>query len=306
MDCSVVKTRHEGLFLVSTTDFFYPLVADPYVQGRIACCNVLSDMYAMGVVDVDTMLMILGVSTDMTPEQRDVSTTLVIEGFNDCAREAGTSVTGGQTVMNPWPISGGVAKGLVREAEMIRPIHAQPGDVLVLTKPLGTQVAVNLMEWLESEPSWWDKVKGVISAEDARESYKTASESMARLNLEGARLMHTFGARAATDVTGFGIKGHAVNMAASQEAKVDILIDTLPCLKGTLAVDAAVGHMFKLKEGLSAETSGGLMVCVPAENGQKFVDAISTPAWVVGKVTEGTGTARIVDKPTLIEVGCHF
>lgn len=302
MDCSVVQTRHEGLYLVSTTDFFYPLVEDPYVQGRIACCNVLSDIYAMGVVDVDTMLMILGVSTDMTPNERDVSTTLVIQGFNDCAREANTNVTGGQTVLNPWPISGGVAKALVREDEMIRPIHALPGHKVVLTKPLGTQVAVNLMQWLKSEPAAWDRVKHVITAEQVRESYSTATESMARLNLEGAKLMHAHGARAGTDVTGFGIKGHAENLASSQTAKVDLVIDTLPLIRGTGEVDAALGNMFKLMAGLSAETSGGLMVCVPAENAQAFVDASSTPAWIIGEVVEGTGTARIADTPAIIHV----
>jgi len=302
MDCSVVKTRHEGLYLVSTTDFFYPLVEDPYVQGRIACCNVLSDMYAMGVPEVDTMLMILGVSTDMTSHERDVTTTLVIQGFNDCAREAGTNVTGGQTVLNPWPISGGVAKALVREDEMIRPIHAVPGDLLVLTKPLGTQVAVNLLQWINSDPKMWERVKDVISEKQVRQSYRTASESMARLNLEGARLMHKYGAHAGTDVTGFGILGHVDNLAASQTAKVDIIVDTLPCIKSTVAVDTALSDMFKLVAGTSAETSGGLMVCIPAANAQAFIDDISTPAWIIGKVVEGTGVGRIADSPTIIEV----
>lgn len=78
-------------------------------QGKIACANVLSDVYAMGVTDVDTMLMILGVCREMSDKERDVVTTQMIRGFNDLARLAQTNVTGGQTVMNPWPIVGGVA-----------------------------------------------------------------------------------------------------------------------------------------------------------------------------------------------------
>lgn len=110
MDSSVVKISHgQDLYLVSTTDFFFPSVEDPYVQGKIACANVLSDVYAMGVTEVDTMLMILGVCRDMSEKQRDVVTTQMIRGFNDLARRAQTNVTGGQTVMNPWPIVGGVA-----------------------------------------------------------------------------------------------------------------------------------------------------------------------------------------------------
>jgi len=83
------------LYLLSTTDFFYPLVDDPYVQGRIACANVLSDLYAMGCSNVATVLMILGVAIPMSGTERDVVTSLLIKGFSDAAEDAGTSVTGG-------------------------------------------------------------------------------------------------------------------------------------------------------------------------------------------------------------------
>lgn len=119
LDSCVLPTRHKGLSLVQTTDFFYPLVEDPYMQGKIACANVLSDLYAMGVSDCDNMLMLLGVSTDMTAKEREVVTTLMIKGFNDLAKEAGTSVNGGQSVLNPWFIIGGVATSVVSSSEFI-------------------------------------------------------------------------------------------------------------------------------------------------------------------------------------------
>lgn len=119
LDSCVLPTRHKGLSLVQTTDFFFPLVEDPYMQGKIACANVLSDLYAMGVSDCDNMLMLLGVSTDMTAKERDVVTKLIIKGFNDLAKEAGTSVNGGQTVLNPWYITGGVATSVVSSSEFI-------------------------------------------------------------------------------------------------------------------------------------------------------------------------------------------
>ena len=119
LDSCVLPTRHPGISLVQTTDFFYPLVEDPYMQGKIACANVLSDLYAMGVTECDNMLMLLGVSNQMTLHERQVVTPLVIEGFNDLAREAGTSVNGGQTVLNPWFIVGGVASGVVTQDEFI-------------------------------------------------------------------------------------------------------------------------------------------------------------------------------------------
>jgi selenide,water dikinase len=131
MDSSVVKIAHgKDLYLVSTTDFFFPSVEDPYVQGKIACANVLSDAYAMGVTEVDTMLMILGVCRDMSEKERDVVTTQMIRGFNDLAHQAQTNVTGGQTVMNPWPIVGGVAMS-VRSGELF-PLSDSPRGFVIL------------------------------------------------------------------------------------------------------------------------------------------------------------------------------
>lgn len=92
---------------------------DPYLQGKIACANVLSDLYAMGVTDCDNMLMLLGVSIDMTSKEREVVTSLIINGFNDLAKEAGTTVNGGQSVLNPWYIIGGVASSVVSSSEFI-------------------------------------------------------------------------------------------------------------------------------------------------------------------------------------------
>lgn len=130
--------------LISTTDFFYPLVEDSYMQGRISCCNVLSDIYAMGIHRVDHMLMILGISLEMQEKDREVVTREMMRGFNDCAIEANTKITGGQSIMNPWPMIGGVANVMCHQSEFTRPNHGEPGDKLVLTKPLGTQPAVNL------------------------------------------------------------------------------------------------------------------------------------------------------------------
>jgi len=108
------------------------------MQGRIACCNVLSDLYAMGVDRVDHILMILGVSLMMNEDQREIVTREMIRGFNDCATEAETKITGGQSIMNPWPMIGGVANVMVLKDEYVRPNFGQPGDVIILTKPLGT------------------------------------------------------------------------------------------------------------------------------------------------------------------------
>lgn len=302
MDSCVLTTRHQGIFLVQTTDFFYPLIDDPYIQGKIACANVLSDLYAMGVADCDNVLMLLALSLEMTPHQRSVVAPLLIQGFNDQCAAAGTCVTGGQTVYNPWTIIGGVATSIVSSSDFIMPENASVGDVLVLTKPLGTQVSVNAHQWIGREK--FDRIASVVSVDDVRNAYKMSMYSMSKLNRNGARLMHTYEAKGATDVTGFGLLGHARNLAANQKQEVSFVIHTLPVIKHMTAVNAIVN--FKLLEGKSAETSGGLLIVLPAALAQSFIDEISAadnmPAWIVGRVEPGNRTAVIAPDVHVMEV----
>jgi len=308
MDASVTPIPGKtDTLLAQTTDFFYPLVDDPYMQGRIACANVLSDLYAMGVVDCHNMLMLLGVSKEMTVAERDVVIPLMMQGFQDTAQEAGCLVTGGQTVVNPWVTIGGVASSVCGRSDIIMPESAKPGDVLLLTKPLGTQVAVNAHQWMEEEGEKWQKIlsKG-SSAEEVKGAFRAATLSMARLNRTGAQLMQKHKAGAATDVTGFGILGHAANLASNQKEAVDMVLHTLPIIKGMTGIAKTMGNMFQLLQGYSAETSGGLLMSISAEGAKAFAEEIlaieGQPAWVIGTVEAGSGKARIVDDPTIIEV----
>lgn len=305
LDCSVIPLRHGGLCLVQTTDFFYPIVDDPYMMGKIACANVLSDLYAMGVTDCDNMLMLLAVSTKMTEKERDVVIPLIMRGFKDSALEAGTTVTGGQSVVNPWCTIGGVASTICQPNEYIVPDNAVVGDVLVMTKPLGTQVAVNAHQWLD-QPERWNRIKLVVSEEDVRKAYHRAMNSMARLNRTAARLMHKYNAHGATDITGFGLLGHAQTLASHQKKDVSFVIHNLPVISKMAAVAKACGNMFQLLQGHSAETSGGLLICLPREQAAAYCKDIEKQegyqAWIIGIVEKGNKTARIIDKPRVIEV----
>lgn len=306
MDCSIEQHKvYPEFFTLSTTDFFFPLIDDPYLQGKVACANVLSDMYSLGIDRCDSMLMLLGGSLQMTPDERHVIMKQMIRGFSDLAVEAGTKVSGGQTVLNEWPLIGGVAMTMAKEQEFIRPENIVPGDVFVLTKPLGTQVSVNLREWTE-EPERWKKVEDVITVEEVRRAYFISIESMSRLNRNGARLMQKYHAHGSTDITGFGILGHASNLAKNQKADIDIILHTLPIIRSMVAVDKKV-NIFRLLQGFSAETSGGLFVGLPSmEAAQQFVEEISRldgqPAWIVGVATAGSGVAKIAEDVQIIEV----
>lgn len=183
LDCSVRHTR-QGHVCISTTDFFFPLVDSPYLQGRIGAANVLSDLYAEGVGECDFVLMLLAACRDMSEDERTICTKEMVKGFNDACLEAGTSVTGGQTVLNPWPVIGGVATTICSEGEYVKSDGAQVGDVVVLTKPLGTQVAVNVHEWrVRQTPKWQELSKrNIISLEQAEDMMHAAVCSMSRLN----------------------------------------------------------------------------------------------------------------------------
>ena len=202
MDCSIMplnSKRVKDHFLISTIDFFYPLVENPYTQGRIGCANVLSDMYSMGIDEVDNMLMVLGASKDMEENDRFISTQQMLKGFNDLANEGGTEVTGGQSVINPWPMIGGVAMSVVHVDDFIAPDGLQPNNILVLTKPLGTQVSVNLRQAYvtkDSEagcgPKFYQKLKDSITEADVDTAFNVSSHSMEHLNRVGMCSMWIF------------------------------------------------------------------------------------------------------------------
>lgn len=304
-DVSMIACRHNpDLTLVSSTDFFTPVSQNPYNQGRIAIANVLSDLYAVGVVDIDSVLMILTLSTTMPRESRDIVTREMIRGFIEGCELAGTRCTGGQTVHNPWTLIGGTASSIVPTAKLVRPDNLQPGDILILTKPLGTQICGNLALWMLDDTRWSTKVSHLIDEATAVRAVAVGEESMMRLNLTAARVMLEIGAHGATDVTGFGILGHAKNLAQVQKNDVDIVITALPVIRGLLALESSVTVDYGLSKGTSAETSGGLLIAIPealeTEFRTRMINAGEPDVWRVGHVEHGGKTARILPKEELL------
>ncbi|OMH85573.1 Selenide, water dikinase [Zancudomyces culisetae] len=176
---------------------------------------------------------------------------------------------------------------------MCRPVSAVPGDVLVLTKPLGTRVAVNAHVMLYNK----EKEKKLLenfSKEEIISLYNSSIDSMVRLNRKAAQLMHKYKAHAATDVTGFGILGHANQLASNQKACVKFEIHTLPCFANALRVNDVFDY--GLKTGYSAETSGGLLISISRENAPMLIKELHElegwPAFVVGEVFERVGDSE--------------
>jgi len=188
--------------------------------------------------------MILGVSNQMTQDEQNVSTKMMIKGFNDTVREAGSMVVGGQTVINKWPMIGGTAIGFQDEklGGFYSPVNAKPGNKLVMTKPVGNQMIVNFNQWYKLNNERWQKLleTGKINGDLVEEMYEQGLIYMSRLNRNGAILMLKYGATSSTDVTGFGLIGHATNLAEVQKEKVDYVFDTIPCYKGIKDLDKVV------------------------------------------------------------------
>jgi selenide,water dikinase len=132
--------------------------------------------------------------------------------------------------MNQWPIIGGVANVMCHESEYTLPNFGKEGDVIVLTKPLGTQVAVNLHEWMIEDNEKWKRSNELVTVEEAKNSYYLSMESMSHLNKNTAKLMKKYNCHGATDITGFGLLGHAQNLANVQREELDIVIHSLPII----------------------------------------------------------------------------
>jgi len=257
------------------------------------------------------MLMLLSASTEMDPELRLRVSKDIIKGFNDTAKEAGTEVTGGQSVMNPWPIIGGVASAVCTPDEFIMPENAEVGDVLVLTKPLGIQIAVNAHQWYHRKDKNFQTIENIVSPEKVAETYQTASKSMSRLNINAARLMHKYHSHGATDVTGFGLLGHSNNLARNQKRKVHFKIHTLPLIKTTKLIDESMNFRFNLLKGTAAETSGGILVAMKRNDAEGFMKELEeidkAPCWIVGDVIQSPDESQpnqsiILPDATIVEV----
>jgi selenide,water dikinase len=254
--------RHRAL--VQTVDFFTPIVDDPFSYGQIAAANSLSDIFAMGGRPL-TALNIVGFPADLVPP-RVVSA--ILRGGLAKAAEVGCVIIGGHSIRNPEPIYGLAVTGLVDVRRVTTNANACPGDLLVLTKPLGTGIATTAIK------------RGIAS----RTLRRNVVALMSKVNTVGAELAELRLVRAATDITGYGLIGHLVSLCRASRVSADINPAAVPmisdeiadlieqgCIPGgsrenlvdtTVAVDWASTEETRRILLTDAQTSGGLLLCV--------------------------------------------
>src|SRR2546426_96673 len=196
--------------LVQTVDFFTPIVDDPLVYGQIAAANALSDVYAMGGRPL-TAMNLMGIPTDVVPRK---VINAILRGGAAKIKEAKCALVGGHTIRNPEPIYGLSVTGLVNPRRMMTNAAARPGDLLVLTKPLGTGIVTT----------------GIKRALARRATIQKAVASMCALNVAGAKLAELRLVRGATDVTGFGLLGHLGSMCRASGVSAEIDPSRVPVL----------------------------------------------------------------------------
>jgi selenide,water dikinase len=284
------------LALVQTCDFFPPIVDDPFTYGQIAATNALSDVYAMGARP-KTALNIVG----FPDKELDLAIlTEILRGGADRVRAAGAVIVGGHSVRDTEIKYGLAVTGIVDPARMLTNAGARAGDALVLTKGLGTGLIATANRAERCPP----------------QTLAAACASMIALNDAAARAALDLGASAATDVTGFGLAGHALEMAEASGVTLEFELARLPVLPGALNLATPENHSAATKTnrahaadrielpradaGARAEllfdpqTSGGLLIAMAPDRAGELVARIGPPAAVVGRVTARAGRPLVV------------
>jgi selenide,water dikinase len=271
-DAGVFRLR-EDLAIVNTVDFFTPVVDDPYTYGQISATNSLSDVYAMGGEPKTAMNIVCFPQSDLDKE----ILAEILRGGMDKATEAGVVIVGGHSVADDEIKYGMAVTGVIDPRRVIRNVGAQVGDVVVLTKPLGTGILTTALK----------------RAHLHEEEYAAAVTSMATLNDKAARAMLRHTVHACTDITGFSLMGHACEMAMGSGVTLHLHASALPLLPGALRL-ALEGYITggckrnrdyladKVRAASSVpqdfndvafdpQTSGGLLIVVPEQESQALV-----------------------------------
>ena len=302
-DDAAVYRLNDAQALVATTDFFMPIVDDPFDFGRIAATNALSDVYAMGGRPI-LALAVLGMPLGrIAPE----SVKAILAGGATVCAEAGIPLAGGHSIDSPEPIYGLVALGLVRPDRVLRNAGARDGDALILTKGLGVGVISAALK------------QATLSPARLQALYRTLVESTTRLNAVGAELPEIEGVHAVTDVTGFGLLGHALEMCRGSGLGAALRFGDVPVLEGVEEVACAgfrtgaavrnwasygaevgLGHATDWQRDLlcDPQTSGGLLIAAAPPAAAAVLERVRqagfAQASVIGRMRTGAATLDVL------------
>lgn len=289
-DAGIYRLSDE-IAIITTADFITPPVNDPYLYGQIGAANAISDVYAMGGRPLTCLNLVSFPSKKLAPEVLHE----IVAGALSKITEAGAVLAGGHSIEDDEPKFGLAVTGVVHPQKYWTNSGAQPGDVLILTKPIGSGVIfnANLKKWVSA--SAMDECLATITA----------------LNKTAAEIMQGFKVHAATDITGFGLAGHAFAMAAGSDVRLEISMDDIPIMREALEMykkgmntgmntsnRRLVAKNMRFEKDLPSwhqeivydpQTSGGLLVSAPASGGEIMLEAL---------INAGVDQARIIGHVT--------
>lgn len=297
-DDAAIWQLNDHRALVVTVDFFTPVVDDPYDFGAIAAANSLSDIYAMG----GTPFLALNITA--LPQDLPIEiSSAIIRGAAEKSKEAGVVIAGGHTIKDEEPKFGLAVVGMVKPGTFLTMRNLHAGDQLFLSKPLGLGIACTAHKL------------GLLSQEE----YEEVTTWMKQLNRQVAELAGKFELKGATDITGFGLLGHASEMTAASHCGITLSWQAIPFIKSARKFshyvpfskgalynqhyfmnNVSIDPLINEDEGMllyDPQTSGGLLLAVPSEKSLRFIQfakAYSIPIWRIGEVNNSQGIKVIV------------
>lgn len=298
-DAAILPVPHTDLVLIKNLDILTPIVDEPETMGEIAACNVTNDIFALNVPEISGMLVFLAIK----PNMPNYVTEGILKGIKTFMEtKLNSRVVGGHTIFCEWPLIGGEASGFIQENKIIRKDGVREGDKLILTKPIGLQGVMAAYRILKDIPEMLE----TFSITELKNSIKYAIELMTTSNQDVVKTIHSYNdfsfIHAMTDVTGFGLAGHAQEML--QNSDFSMIIEKIPSIKLSRDLSNELGYAFD--DCRCHETAGGMLLALDKEKVEEFSNCLisnNIPNWIVGTIDkQSPGLVRVSNNADNIEI----
>jgi len=298
-DAAIVPVPNTDIVQVKSLDIFTPIIDEPDIMGQIAAANVTNDIFAMNVPEISGMLVFLGINTN-TPMKVAEGILKGIKYYME--KKIHSKVVGGHTIYSEWPLIGGEASGFVHKDSIILKQGVKKDDRLILTKPIGLQPVMAAYRMLKDFP---EMLEG-YSKNQLQKSIDLAIKIMTTPNQDVVKTIHSLDdfsfIHAMTDITGFGLAGHILEIL--QNSKLSATIETLPSIKLSESLSKDLGYDFD--ECKCPETAGGMLMAVDPLKTEEFSHILSNNRisnWIIGTIdTVAPGLVRISENVKNLEI----
>ena len=287
------------MVLVKNLDIFTPIVDEPQIQGEIAACNVTNDIFALNVPEISGMLVFLAIKPNMPNEISEG----ILEGIKKfMEKKINSKVVGGHTIFCEWPLIGGEASGFLQKDKIIPKGGVKEGDKLILTKPIGLQGIMAAYRIMKDMPEMLEN----FSKEELENSINLGIQLMTTSNQNVVKTIHSYKdfsfIHAMSDVTGFGLSGHAQEML--QHSNLSAIIERIPSIKYSKELSDEFGYAFD--DCTCHETAGGMLIAIDKHHAENFSNTLTSNKisnWIVGSIDKKTpGIVRVMKDVENIEI----